>query len=201
MSLTKTCIALFAFVLASFCVGTAQAGSLLSAFGQTLCVSGGGDGTSWDWELRPAGGGTPFCSGTESSTGSQDQLVTLIVTTIDFCTFGVSAYFGSTLGTSCPAGMTAFTIARSPDTLNFELAFEDATNPPNLVVATAGNPVNFNPTCQPTPGTNTPIACNGVNPCCDGGSPPCRPVPEPSVMAGLMSGTFLLVGLARRRRR
>ena len=70
----RTSVSMIALFFVLFSVSTAQAGPFISAYQQTICIAGSGDGTSWDWELRPAGGGTPFCLGTESVTGTQAQL-------------------------------------------------------------------------------------------------------------------------------
>lgn len=203
MKLLRTSLALITFFLVLLSVCTAQAGPLITAHGQTLCVLGAGDGTSWDWELRPAGGGTPFCSGTESFTGTQADLVTHIRSVIDLCDSETAAYPGETLGFPCPVGWTGFSIARSPNSTNWELAFEDSTNPGNLVVATTSSPESFNPMNQPAPGLNKPIPCNGNNICCGGEPPPCNsvPVPEPGTVASLLCGSFVLFGLGRLRRR
>jgi hypothetical protein len=164
-------ISLVAFFLILFFVSAAQAGPIITAYGQTLCIDGGGDGTSWDWEMRPEGGGTPFCSGTESVSGTEADIVTAIVAAINGCATNIGAYPTATLGLSCPGGMTACTIARGEDSVRFEIAFEDSTNPGNLEVLEA-NLLQFNPTARTAEGNDKPIACNGSNPCCDGGSPP-----------------------------
>jgi len=184
-----------------FSLGTAQAGPVITAYGQTICILGGGNGTNFDWELRPEGGGTPFCSGTGNSTGTQAQFVTDFVAEIDGCASDISAYPSSTLGFTCPGGETGFTIARGPDSVNWELAIEDATNPPNLKVPTFSNLVSTNPDCRPPMGNDKPIPCNGNNPCCDGGSPPCTPVPEPGTVASLLTGACLLFGMEKLRKR
>lgn len=201
MKLLRTSIALITFFFVLLSVSTTQAGPLITAYGQTICVLGAGDGTSWDWELRPAGGGTPFCSGTESFTGTQADLVTHIRSTINGCDSDTAAYPNATLGFACPGGMTGFTIARVPSSTSWELAFEDSTNPGNLVVATAVSPESFNPTHQPPVGTDKPIPCNGNNICCGGETPPCNDVPEPGTVASLLTGSLFLFGLSRLRRR
>jgi hypothetical protein len=169
---------MIAFFLVLLFVSAAHAGLLaITSYGQTQCIQGSGDGSSWSWELRPEGGGTPVCSGTESFSGSQAELATFIRETVDGCAANITAYPDATLGFPCPVGMTGFSIAKAPDSSNWELALEDSTNPPNLKVPTAAVPVSFNPSSQPPVGTDKPIPCNGNNPCCGGESPPCNPVP------------------------
>jgi len=204
MTSIKALVSLIAFFVVLFSVSAAQAGPIITAYGQTLCILGGGDGTSWDWELRPEGGGTPFCSGTESVSGTQAQVAAAIVAAIDHCDPDIGAYPTATLPQfTCPGGTTGFTIAKAPDSLNWEIAFEDSTNPPNLKVPTFADPVSFNPTSQTPDGNDKPIPCNGNNPCCGGETPPCNPVPvpEPGALVSLLSGCLCLFGLNRLRRR
>lgn len=174
-------IVAFFFVLSS--VAPAQAGSFISVWGQTLCIDGVGNGTNWAWELRPLGGGAPFCSGVGSVVGPPADIVAATVGVIDGCAPDISAFPVASFG-QCPAGMAAVSITRGPDTLNWELAIEDNTNPPNLKVPTPADPVFFNPGCRPS--VSTPIP---------------TPVPEPAGLLLLTSGCFGLFGLGRLRRR
>jgi hypothetical protein len=200
MRSVRTSISTIGFFFVLFFVCAAHAGPLITARGQTLCIDDVGNGIDFDWELRPEGGGTAYCSGTENVSGTEADVVAALQAAIDLCASDISAYPTVTLG-SCPGTMTGFTVARGPDSLNWELAIEDNTNPPNLKVATPADPVFFNPSCRPSTGTPKPIRCNGSNPCCDGGSPPCNPVPEPGAVASLLSGCIFLFGLDRIRKR
>jgi len=195
-------LSIIVIAVAAFASTAALAGpSFLTAYGQTHCIDGAGNGSTWDWELRPEGGGAPFCSGTESFSGTEADLAEHFRAAIDGCASDIRAYPSATLGFSCPAGTTDFTVARELDTTNWELAIEDSTNPPNLKVATAADPVSFNPDDHPPVGNEKPVPCNGSNVCCDGGTPPCNPVPEPGTLASLLSGSIILFGLKRLRRR
>ena len=103
--------------VAAFSDTAAQAGPApFTAYGQTHCIDGPGDGSTWDWELRPEGGGTPHCSGTESFSGTEADFAEHFRAAIDGCSVDIRAYPTATLGFSCPVGMTDFTVARAPDT-------------------------------------------------------------------------------------
>ena len=187
MSSIRTSVSMIALFFVLFSVSTAQAVPFISAYEQTICIDGSGDGTSWDWELRPAGGGTPFCLGTESVTGTQAQLADAFAAAIDLCDADTVVY-SPPVGPSCPGGMSGFTIARSPDSQNWELAVEDNDDPPNLKVVTAADPVSFNANVEAV--TDIPIPCNGNNPCCSGQFPPCPPPKDTDADGPLNSLNF-----------
>lgn len=204
MNSIRISIALIAFFFVLLSVSTAQAGPLITARGQTMCILGGGNGTDFDYEIRPEGGGTPFCSGTLNFSGTQAQFVADLVAEINFCASDVGAYPTETLPSfTCPVGETGFTIARDEDSVNFEFAVEPISAPGTLVVPIFAGFVESNPRFRPPTGNDKPIPCNGSNACCGGESPPCNPVPvpEPGLVASLLSGSFLLFGLNRLRRR
>ena len=191
---TSTSLAAFFIVLLS--VNAAQSGPApeTTRWGQTLCINGDGNGTDWDWELRPQGGGTPLCSGTGNVTGDRDDLVAATVAAIDGCAPGIVAEVGALLGT-CDGDESGLTIVRGPNSENWELAIEDNTNPPNLKVPTDTDPVFFNARCRPPPQTPIPFPCNFIP------NPPPICVPEPGAFASLLCGGFFLFGLDRMRQR
>ena len=162
--------------------GVAMAGDI-AFFTQTLCISGVGNGTPWDYELRPAGGGVPFCSGTGSAVGPAENIAAVTVSALDGCAPGITAYVFPSLG-PCAVGEVGLTITKTPP-VSFELAIEQLSDPcPSptcLKVPTPGDPVEFNPFCVPT--TPAPV-----------------PLPEPGSTTLLLAGIGGLMGLRRVRK-
>ena len=123
MTSVRALVSSIAFFFVLFFVSAAHAGPIITAYGQTLCILGGGNGTSWEYEIRPFGGGTPHCSGTLSFSGTQAQFVADLQAELDLCTPGIGAYPTPTLPQfSCPGGTTGFTIPGAAEVYKNRLA-------------------------------------------------------------------------------
>jgi hypothetical protein len=202
MTSIKVLISLIAFSFILFFVGSAHAGPLATPYGQTFCIDDPGNATTFAFELREENDGAVICAGIAQVLGTESQMAGALTSLISGCAPDVSAYPSETLGFTCAAGWSGFTVARDTNTTPFELALTDTTNGNQFKVGTFADPISFNSMCGSAQGNDKSVPCNGSNPCCDGSqTPPCNRVPEPGAFAGLLSGSYLLYGMSRRRER